>query len=161
MVLKPSAHRDIRVASVSETLARYLPEVHKKADLVIVLSHLGIEGDRDLAEEVRGIHLIIGGHSGVVSRDPLHVGETLIVRTGPGGEYVGRVLHRQPARLRSLDEPEVKEDVLRHLISMKRGEIGRAFDALLSDLRRQYADRIILYEENVARIGGTKAADNE
>lgn len=74
---------------------------------------------------------------------------------------VVRVLHRQPARLRSLDEPEVKEDVLRHLISMKRGEIGRAFDALLSDLRRQYADRIILYEENVARIGGTKAGDHE
>ena len=91
MVLKPSAHQGIRVASITETLARYLPEVREKADVVVILSHLGIEGDRDLAEEVRGIHLIIGGHSGGASREPLSVGETLIVRTGPGGEVVGRL----------------------------------------------------------------------
>jgi len=91
MVLEPSAHRGIRVAPISETLERVLPEVREKADVVIVLSHLGIEGDRDLAEEVSGIHLIIGGHSGAASKQALNVGETLIVRTGPGGEYIGRL----------------------------------------------------------------------
>lgn len=91
MVLKRSAHQGIRVASIAETLERYLPEVREKADVVMILSHLGREGDRDLAEEVPGIHLIIGGHSGAASNEPLNIGGTLIVRTGPGGEYAGRL----------------------------------------------------------------------
>jgi len=89
MVLRPELYRGVRVAAVSAALERTLPEVRERSDLIVVLSNLGSEGDRDLAEEVPEIDVIIGGHSGDATEEPVEVGRTLIVRPGPGGEFVG------------------------------------------------------------------------
>jgi 5'-nucleotidase len=59
--------------------------------LVVVLSHLGLEDDRRLANEVDGIDLIIGGHS----HDRLDDGEerngVLIAQAGAHAKAIGRV----------------------------------------------------------------------
>ena len=91
MVLKPELHRGIQVASLSEAVRRFLPELRDRADLLVVLSNLGSEGDRDLAEEVPEIDVIVGGHSGAAVAEPVKVGRTLIVRPGPGGKLIGRL----------------------------------------------------------------------
>lgn len=74
------------------------------ASLVIVLSHLGLEDDRRLAETVTGIDVIIGAHS----HDLLPTGEicnnVLITQAGQYAEALGRVdisLYRDTGRLRS------------------------------------------------------------
>lgn len=43
-------------------LRQLLPRLRRRADLVIVLSHCGSDDDRDLARQVPGIDLIVGGH---------------------------------------------------------------------------------------------------
>ena len=59
--------------------------------IVIVLSHLGLEDDRRLASEVKGIDLIIGAHS----HHLLHTGEyrngVLITQAGEYAQHLGRV----------------------------------------------------------------------
>jgi 5'-nucleotidase len=59
--------------------------------LVVVLSHLGLEDDRRLAEKVAGIDLIIGAHS----HDRLPTGEerdgVLIAQAGQYAEALGRI----------------------------------------------------------------------
>ncbi|MDH7499474.1 MAG: bifunctional UDP-sugar hydrolase/5'-nucleotidase [candidate division NC10 bacterium] len=60
-------------------------------DLLVVLSHLGYEEDRALAEEVPGIDLIVGGHSHTRIERPERVGSTLIVQAFQWGLYLGRV----------------------------------------------------------------------
>jgi len=60
-------------------------------DLLIVLSHLGYEQDRTLAEEVPGIDLIVGGHSHTRIERPERVKSTLIVQAFQWGLYLGRV----------------------------------------------------------------------
>jgi 5'-nucleotidase len=59
--------------------------------MVVVLSHLGLEDDRRLADEISGIDLIVGGHS----HDRLSSGErrngVLIVQAGEFAEAIGRV----------------------------------------------------------------------
>ncbi len=74
------------------------------AATVIGLSHLGLEDDRRLAEEVEGIDLIIGAHS----HDLLERGETLagvlIAQAGEYGQCLGIVdliLDDQTGRARS------------------------------------------------------------
>jgi 5'-nucleotidase / UDP-sugar diphosphatase len=47
----------------SAALQKRLPDLRENADVIVVLSHMGTALDRSLAEEVSGIHLIIGGHS--------------------------------------------------------------------------------------------------
>lgn len=63
----------------------------KGASIIVVLSHLGLEDDRHLAETVPGINLIIGAHS----HDLLPVGEVhhgvLITQAGDYARFLGRV----------------------------------------------------------------------
>lgn len=61
------------------------------AQISIVLSHLGLHGDRHLAAETEGIDVIVGGHSHNRIRDPLRVGDTLIVQAGAHGSDLGRL----------------------------------------------------------------------
>ncbi|MBE6069830.1 MAG: bifunctional metallophosphatase/5'-nucleotidase, partial [Clostridium lundense] len=46
-----------------DTIARDVSQLRDEVDLVIVMSHLGLPMDRQLAETVPGIDLIIGGHT--------------------------------------------------------------------------------------------------
>jgi 5'-nucleotidase len=73
---------------VSE-LAKHLRE--RGANVIAVLSHLGLEGDKSLAQEVDGIDLIIGGHSHDTLEQPLSVNDTLIAQAGYYGSHLGRI----------------------------------------------------------------------
>ena len=74
-----------------ETARRYMPELQEQADLIVVLSHLGYDGDLALANAVDGIDLIVGGHSHMYLERPRQVDGTLIVQAGAKGQVVGRL----------------------------------------------------------------------
>lgn len=62
-----------------------------KADVIIVMSHIGLPLDRRMAEEIDGIDLILGAHTHHLLEEPLLIGGTTICAAGKFGEYVGRV----------------------------------------------------------------------
>lgn len=74
-----------------EQVAHYVAQVRPQADLVIVLSQLGLEEDQALAGAVAGIDLIVGGRSRRILREPLLVNGTAIVQAGYDGELLGRL----------------------------------------------------------------------
>ena len=91
-------------------------ELEGKADLVIPLTHLGVEHDVELARAHPEVPLIVGGHSHTFLREPVIEGETRIVQAGSKAGAVGRVdfwidrrthaIERVEARLVDLyDEP--------------------------------------------------------
>jgi 5'-nucleotidase / UDP-sugar diphosphatase len=59
------------------------------ADVIIALTHLTIAEDRQLARQVPGISLILGGHE----HDPItwYEGHTLIHKSGYDAHYLGRI----------------------------------------------------------------------
>lgn len=58
---------------------------------IIVLSHLGLEGDRLLAEQVQGIDVIIGAHShNLLPHGEIHA-NILIAQAGQYAEALGRI----------------------------------------------------------------------
>ncbi len=66
-------------------------KIDSLTDLIIVLSHLGIENDRELAQNVKGIDLIVGGHSHTRIETPEVVNGVVIVQTGSNCRNLGRV----------------------------------------------------------------------
>jgi 5'-nucleotidase/UDP-sugar diphosphatase len=61
------------------------------AEVIVVLSHLGLSGDQKLAEAVEGVHVIVGGHSHNRMEQAEKVGNTLIVQAGAHGADLGRL----------------------------------------------------------------------
>jgi len=97
--LTPADWRDI-YASMGLDVPDALPLVREHAaklrrsgaDVVILLSHLGIERDRELAAELDGeIPLVIGAHSHTLLPEGEHVCGVTIAQAGSFGEHLGRV----------------------------------------------------------------------
>jgi 5'-nucleotidase len=72
----------------------------ENCDVIICLSHSGIETDGkggwtgedvDLAKKVKGINVIISGHTHTILNKPLIVNGIPIVQAGEYGEYVGKL----------------------------------------------------------------------
>ena len=62
------------------------------ADAVILLSHLGLAADRELAEELQeDVALIVGGHSHDLLPEGEWVGDVLIAQAGHYAEHLGRI----------------------------------------------------------------------
>ena len=87
----PGSIRDIRIQDPIETARALVPEVAALSDVVVVLSHLGLEQDRALARNVPGIDFIVGGHSHTAIEDWEWCGGTLITQTGAYGRALGRI----------------------------------------------------------------------
>jgi 5'-nucleotidase / UDP-sugar diphosphatase len=63
----------------------------KDDDLIIALTHLGVDEDRKLAAACPKIDVIIGGHSHTAIEKPLKVNNTIICQAGAYAKYVGRL----------------------------------------------------------------------
>jgi 5'-nucleotidase / UDP-sugar diphosphatase len=60
-------------------------------DLVIALTHLGVDEDKKLAEACPKIDVIIGGHSHTAIFEPIKVNQTVISQAGAYARYVGKL----------------------------------------------------------------------
>ncbi len=58
-------------------------------DLIVCLSHSGLDEDSDLALAVPGIDVIISGHTHEKTETPLTAGDTIIVQAGSYTRYLG------------------------------------------------------------------------
>ena len=79
----------LKFFSPVETVGKYVKELRNKVDVIIVLSHIGYPADRVLAEEVKGIDLIVGGHSHTKITRPVSIRNTLIVQAWEHGKALG------------------------------------------------------------------------
>ncbi|MDX5474803.1 MAG: bifunctional metallophosphatase/5'-nucleotidase [Bacillaceae bacterium] len=68
-----------------------LQEIKEKVDVIIVLSHLGISDDEQLARRFPNIDVILGGHTHHVLPEGKMIGTTLLCGAGKHGTYIGEV----------------------------------------------------------------------
>lgn len=74
---------------------RLVPEVRAKCDVLVLLTHVGVETDAAIAGAVPGIDLVVGGHSHTELKEPLLVAsggrKVPVVQAFRYGERVGIV----------------------------------------------------------------------
>lgn len=91
-MLSPRDRELIQFTSVAEAAKKNIPKMKKEgADLIIILSHLGKDGDMMLASSVDGIDVIVGGHSHTEMKKPEKIRNTIITQAGSFGKNLGRL----------------------------------------------------------------------
>jgi sulfur-oxidizing protein SoxB len=73
---------------LAENVARLRDD---KVDLVVLLSHNGFDVDRKLASRVKGIDVILTGHTHDALPMPVKVGDTLLIAAGSHGKFLARL----------------------------------------------------------------------
>jgi len=92
----PAPDDEILISDPLKAAAKWVPEVRKQADIVILLSHAGIDTDQTIASTVPGIDVVISGRNVGSTVDPLVVessGSVLFhadtAVSGTAGTHVG------------------------------------------------------------------------
>ena len=74
----------------TETARRKVNQLQNKgAEIIILISHSGLQEEQELASRVEGIDLIIGGHSHDTIEQPRREGDTILVQAGSSLEFLG------------------------------------------------------------------------
>lgn len=97
----PAAEEGVDIPDAVESARQIVPELRRQADLVVLLSHLGIQEEESLARRVPGIDVIVGGHSHTRLtearfidwnlKDAPNLGGTLLVQAHQWGGELGRL----------------------------------------------------------------------
>ncbi len=89
----PTYHyNDYRILSPVEALKPLLKEIQALSpDFIILLSHLGLNEDRYIAQVFPQIDLILGGHTHHLLPEGEWVNQTLLTGCGRYGQYIGEV----------------------------------------------------------------------
>jgi 5'-nucleotidase len=81
----------ILVENPLNALNGLIPDIRKKVDLVLLLSHLGWKNTVELVEKISGIDVAIVGHDYYKTFEPNQINDTLILKNSVGGKHVGVV----------------------------------------------------------------------
>ena len=64
---------------------------NEKCDIIVAVTHIGLEQDKALANNINGIDVIFGGHSHRYTKKLLRINDTLIINGGEQGTYVAKL----------------------------------------------------------------------
>lgn len=84
---------DLTFGIQEENVQKRIDELRdqEKVDLVALLSHNGFAVDMKLASRVKGLDVILGGHTHDAIPIALEVGKTLVIQSGAHGKYLSRL----------------------------------------------------------------------
>lgn len=74
-----------------DILPELVEEIRPKVDILVLMSHLGIQDDRQIAQELPSIDVILGSHTHHLLIDGQIVNGVQLAAAGKYGQYVGEV----------------------------------------------------------------------
>ena len=95
-------------APLTDALTRYLPEVRKQADVVVLLASISKEDAREVAKQFQDLDMLVGSYGGIYNTVEENEGRVRIVYTGNQGKRVGE------SRI-TLDAKRRVADVVTHM----------------------------------------------
>jgi sulfur-oxidizing protein SoxB len=142
--------RDAELQKVVDTVRQ-----EEKADAVILLSHNGMDVDLKLASRVRGIDVILGGHTHDAMPAPSAVpnagGKTLVTNAGSNGKFVA-VLDMDVGRGRVNDVRYTLLPVFSNLLPPD-ATVAKRIDELYAPHRAMFEEKLAPADELLYRRG--------
>lgn len=140
------------VKMLKETMDQVLPTIAGKYDVLILLTHVGLNMDRFLAENYPQIDLIVGGHSHDLLKHGEKVNGVWLTQTGKWGNYVGNI-HME------LDDQHHVQKIVPHVEATSLMKARPNDDEVIESYHKRGQD--ILMQEQVADLPEKFANDRE
>ena len=147
-IIKASSVAGIHFRDAAKVVRSYLPEMRQQADLVVALTHIGLDNDRKLASAVPEIDVIVGGHSHTALRAAVTVGKTVIVQTGAYTANLGDLELVIDPVTKAVTAVPTRSNELIAVASTAAAptEVGKQIAAIVDDRRavgKKYTERIV------------------
>ena len=142
---------DVKFLPVLDTARAAVKELRDQgADVVVALTHLTLAQDRELAREVKGVDVILGGHD----HDPMTVyeGGVFIFKVGADAQYLGAA-KIQIEKTQTQQGPRVRVWPREWRVI---STAGVAPDPAIAAIVKQYEDKL---DENLKVTVGTTAVE--
>ncbi|SDM75069.1 bifunctional UDP-sugar hydrolase/5'-nucleotidase [Bacillus sp. OK048] len=128
-----------------EELKRWMEPLKEDADIIILLSHLGLNHDERIAVVYPEIDVILGGHTHHALPEGKQVGQTLIAGAGKHGRFIGQVtlqvvdrkpIHQQAKLYNVMELPAVQDEkaVAKELYRKGKKLLNQTITTLTNDL---------------------------
>ncbi len=138
--------KGLELRNATETLQQYLPQLEKQTDIQVVVSHMGFEADKRVAEMVDGIEVIIGGHSHHKLVEPKVVNQTIICQAGSYGRYLGelnlvidlnkdRIINYEGGLIETLNEKVTPDGAVQKKVDEFEEVYGKILDEVIGELK--------------------------
>lgn len=130
-----ASDRPLEILDPFQTARELVPELHKKADIVVLLSHLGLTEGQRLTLEVPGIDVMVFGHKVGLFREVTKTNGVINVRSGERGQYVPTIhlvvqdgkITGYDGEIVSLDDKVPADDAMRTEVDAFQDELNRRF----------------------------------
>lgn len=104
---------NIYVSDPAEEIEKEIEKNRGKYDICILLSHCGITYDLSFGEKIKGIDIIIGGHSHTLMENAKEINGSIIHQSGSYGEYLGVLdIEIKDGKIMSFTEENIKVEDL-------------------------------------------------
>jgi len=119
------------------TAQKLIPELHKKADIVVMLSHLGYVEGQKLTIEAPGIDVMVFGHQSGLFKQIVQTQDVITVRGGERGQHIPAVhLVVEDRKIASfdgevtvLDDKVPADETMNEMVDSFSDEMNRRFQA--------------------------------
>jgi 2',3'-cyclic-nucleotide 2'-phosphodiesterase (5'-nucleotidase family) len=133
-----------------ETAQEMIRELGSQTDLIILLSHLGYPKDMELAQKISGIHIIVGGHTGVQLSNPPVIKNTIVLQTASQGKYAGRIdltlLSKEASFYNEGTKRSLENNLKRVLYQSRSGQTSEAQKAQWQKAKERYESALQQFE---------------
>lgn len=89
----PHVGKDLVKETPVEAMRRLMPEIEQKADVVVAVTHQGLNDDRKMLKQISGVDLVLAAHDHAITEEPIEVGKypntSYIVESGSHCKMVG------------------------------------------------------------------------
>ena len=132
---RQAGEAELTVLDPVETAKKLIPELRKKADVIVLLSHLGLTDGQKLTIEVPGIDVMVFGHLVGLSKQVVQTQGVINVRGGERGQYIPSIhLVVEDGKIKSydgevvtLDDKIPADETMNKLVDTYQDELNKRF----------------------------------
>lgn len=138
---------DWHISPQFEALEKYIAQLKQSADIIILLSHLGLYEDQEIARRFKDIDVIVGGHTHHLLRTGEHVNNTIITAAGKHCAFIGEVILTWDHKKKELVKKEAYATDITHLAKDLQTE--QTLQEMQENAEKQLSKTVVQLDETI------------